>query len=194
MRVNWTGFIGSPGYTNLFFEPVPESDPITQATVDAARAKVEAFIIAAKNYLPTVATLTVDGQAAEIDEQTGEIQTFWNVTPLTTQTGVMAGSYVAGTGACVSWSTGGVRKGRRVRGRTFLVPLAAGAFEADGTLAPAALTALRAAATTLATDSNGVRLVVYARTPKAIIPDGGAYDVVTAAVNDKAAVLTSRRD
>jgi hypothetical protein len=193
IKINWTGFIGSPGYTNLYFEPIPEGDPITQATVDAAHLKVQTWMIAVKPFLPTNVQITVDSQVAELDESTGEIQTFWTIAAPTLQTGTMAGSYTAGAGLCITWSTGGVRKGRRVRGRTFLAPLGGANYEADGTLNNANLGALRGAATTLAADSNGVRLVIYARTPGAIIPDGGAYDVTAASINDKVAFLTSRR-
>jgi hypothetical protein len=194
VKVNWTGFVGSPGYTNFHFEPVPESDPVTQATVDAAVAKVQAFITSVKGNLPPVVSTGIDAAVAEIDEVTGDIQTFWNAVVTAPAPGTMAGVYAAGTGCCISWSTGGVRNGRRVRGRTFIVPLSGGAFATDGTIDTGSLASIRTAATTLTTDSNGVRLVIWAKTPGAIIPDGGAYDVIGATVNDKAAFLSSRRD
>jgi hypothetical protein len=194
IKINWTGFIGSPGYTNLYFEPVPEGDPITQAVVDAAHLKVQTWMIAVKAFLPTNTTITVDSQVAELDEQTGNIEAFWTIAAPTLQIGTAAGAYTAGTGVCVSWSTAGVRKGRRVRGRTFIVPLGGGTYDTDGTIQAGSLTTLRSAANALHVDSNGVRLVVYARTPGAIIPDGGAYDVTGATINDKVAFLSSRRD
>ena len=194
VRINWTGFIGGPGYTNFHFEPVPEGDPITQATVDAAHTKVQTFMLVLKGYLPVNTTISVDPVVAELDEQTGKIEAFWNIVAPTVQIGTMAGAYTAGAVVCITWSTGGVRKNRRVRGRTFLVPVGGATFQSDGTIDNASLTAIRNAANALHVDSNGVRLVVYARTPGAIIPDGGAYDVITANINDKPAFLTSRRD
>lgn len=194
IRINWTGFVGSPGYTNLYFEPVPEGDPITQATVDAAHTKVQTWMLVVKGYLPVNTTIAVDPQVAELDEATGDLQGFWNIAAPTVQPGTMAGAYTSGAGVCINWSTQGVRKNRRVRGRTFLVPVGGATFQSDGSIENASLTALRNASTALAVDSNGCRLVVYARTPGAIIPDGGAYDVITATIADKPAFLTSRRD
>jgi hypothetical protein len=193
VKVNWTGFVGSPGYTNFHFEPVPESDPISQATVDSAVTKVSTFLTAIRPYLPLVVTTGIDPAVAEIDEQNGEIQTYWNATPPAATAGAMTGNYTAGAGFCVNWATGGVRKGRRVRGRTFIVPIGSTSMDTDGTFNASHLTAWRTAANALHVDSNGVRLVVWAKTPGAIIPDGGAYDVVTASINDKVAFLTSRR-
>jgi hypothetical protein len=194
IKVNWTGFIGSPGYTNLHFEPTVEGDPITQTLVDAAVSKVQTWLSAMRPALPTVVTTVVDGQVAEIDEQTGNIEAFWTATPAAAAPGTATGNYSSGVGLCINWSTAGVRNNRRVRGRTFVVPLASSAFSADGSFNDTNLAAWRGLATTLAADSNGVRLVVMARTPGAIIPDGGAYDVTTASINDRPAFLSSRRD
>jgi len=194
IKINWTGFIGSPGYTNLYFEPTVETDPWTQTLVDAAHAKVSAWMTSIKSYMPVNTTLTADSQAAEIDENTGNIQTFHTIVAPAVQTGTMAGAYTAGTGLCVSWSTGGVRNNRRVRGRTFVVPLGGVAYDSTGTIDNASLTTLRGAANLLHSDANGVRLVVWARPTGLLGIDGGAYDVTSATINDKVAFLSSRRD
>lgn len=194
VRINWTGLQGGNGYTNLHFEPVPESDVITQAAVDAAVAKVETFRTAIRPYLPPAVQLGVDAQVTELDEQTGNIEGFWTAAVSAPAAGTsVAGSHSAVSGLCISWGTQGVRKNRRVKGRTFIVPLGASGLDVNGTIDNTALTAFRNAANALHVDSNGVRLVIYARTPGALIPDGGAYDVISATIQDKAAVLTSRR-
>jgi hypothetical protein len=75
-----------------------------------------------------------------------------------------------------------------------MVPLGTNAYDTDGTLTATALAAMRPAAVALAGDSGGSRFVIWAR-PNDVIPvDGGAYDVITATIQDKVAVLTSRRD
>jgi hypothetical protein len=193
--VKWTGFVGSPGFTNLFFEPVVEGDPITQAIVDDAASKVSTWMGAIRAYLPTSVTLTLDPQVAEIDEQNGDIQAFWSLGASAPVTGTQAFSYSAASGYCISWSTGGVRNGRRVRGRTFVVPVSSSALAPDGSLDNTALGVFRSSATALANDGGGSRLVVWSRpTPGALIPDGGAYDITNVTVNDKVAILRSRRD
>jgi hypothetical protein len=75
-------------------------------------------------------------------------------------------------------------------GRTFLVPLASGAFENNGTLATTTLATLNAAATQLITDLAG-ELKVWHR-PNAAGP-GSNVTVLTAQVPDMAAVMKSRR-
>lgn len=194
VTLNWTGFVGGPGFTNLFFEPVPESDPISFVHVDAAVAKVQAFRDQFITAMPAVVRTVVDPAVAEIDEVNGEIQTYWNATVAASFPGTGTGNYSAASGACVNWSTGGVRNGRRVRGRTFIVPLANNAFSANGSLDDTLLTQWRTAANNLMADGPNVRLVVWHRPSKLLPIDGGAYDVTGASINDKAAVLTSRRD
>lgn len=194
VKVNWTGFVGSPGYTNLIFEPTVESDPITQTLVDAAVTKVQTWVSSLRLDLPPAVVTGIDPQVAELDEQTGEIVGFWNATVSAAAPGTSATTtFTSGSGFCISWSTQGVRKGRRVRGRTFVVPIAGNMYEADGSLNNARLTAWKTNADVLAGDANGIRLVIYARTPGAIIPDGGAYDVISSTIKDRPAFLTSRR-
>lgn len=194
VRINWTGFSGGPGYTNLYFEPTVESDPITQPIVDAAVTKVQTFLTSWRPYFaPTVFT-GVHAQVDEIDEVTGGIEAFWTATPTAAAGGTGSTGFSSASGACISWSTGGVRNGRRVRGRTFMVPLSSNAYDTDGTIHGTPLPIMRTAATTLTDDANGVRLVVWARPNPALPITGGAYDIVSATVSDKVAVLTSRRD
>jgi hypothetical protein len=194
VRVNWTGLIGGNGYTNLHFEPTVESDPWTQPLVDAAVTKVQTFMTSVRPFLPVFVVTGVDAQVSELEETSGTIQSFWTATPTAPAPGTSAvGPHSSTTGACVNWSTGGVRNGRRVRGRTFIVPLGSAGLGTDGTILDTALTTLRTAATTLTSDANGVRLVVWVR-PNPVIPiDGGAYDVVSSSISDRTAILTSRR-
>lgn len=194
VKVNWSGFVGAPGYTNLYFEPVPESDTITQPTVDAAVGKVQTFLGTWRQWLPTVVTTGVDSTVEELDEVTGALIGFWSATVAAPAGGSGSTAFASPAGACISWGTQGVRNGRRVRGRTFMVPLASSAYDTDGTIHGTHLPVMRTAANTLHVDSNGARLVVWARPNGSIIPDGGAYDVITANITDKVAMLTSRRD
>lgn len=194
VKVNWSGFVGAPGYTNLYFEPVPESDVITQPVVDNAVSKVQTFLGTWRQWLPTVVTTGVDSTIEEIDEQNGALQGFWSSTVAAPAGGSGSTSFASPAGACISWGTQGVRNGRRVRGRTFMVPLASSAYDTDGTIHGTHLPVMRTAANTLHGDAGGSRLVIWARPNGGIIPDGGAYDVITANITDKVAMLTSRRD
>jgi hypothetical protein len=91
----------------------------------------------------------------------------------------------------ITWLTGLVHQGRRVRGRTFLVPTANQFFDTNGTLAAAFLTNLRTAAA--AYIATAVNPAIWAR-PDPGTTNGAAFAVAAASVADKVAVLTSRRD
>lgn len=191
---NWTGLQGGNGYTNLYFEPIPEAGPITQAMVDAALAKVETFFTSWKAYRPPVTFTQVDPNVQEIDENSGEIRAFWAGVTAAPAAGLASNAgHSAAAGACINWTTANALNGRRVRGRTFMVPLAAVALDVNGTIDNTALTAMRTAAATLHADGTNVRLVVWHR-PTALGIDGGAYDVISSTISDKTAILTSRRD
>lgn len=194
VKLNWTGFAGGPGYTNLFFEPIPEADPITQARVDAAAARCLTFVTAIKAQLPDKVTVTVDPSVDELDEVTGKLQTVWTATTAGAgQVGALAATFAAGVGYVINWTTEGVRNSRRVRGRTFIAPIASNAMDVDGSLNAGNLTSWRAAATALRAQSDGIRLVIWAR-PNEILPlDGGAYFVSGSTINDRVAYLSSRR-
>ena len=193
VKVNWTGFIGSPGYTNLYFETTA-SDPWDQVYVDVAVAKVDTFLDTFAAYLPQGLSAAIDSTVAQLDEVTGTMTAVWTVTPPAATAGSSATAYGAGSGLCVTWITNEVQNGRIVRGRTFIVPLAGAGYDNDGSIYGTLLTNARAAATTLTSDSDGARLVVWKR-PNPIIPiDGGAYNVIGSNISDKAAQLRSRRD
>lgn len=194
VKVNWTGFVGSPGYTNLFFEPADEAAPIDQAAVDVATSKVQTFLTTMKTYLPSVVTVQVDPAIAELDEVTGDLQAFWSTTTaIPSQVGAIAGNFSAGVGFCISWGTDGVRNSRRVRGRTFIAPLAGSQYDATGSLQDGALASWRTAATALRDTGSNAHLVVYSRPGGTIIPDGGAYKVTSSNIADRVAYLSSRR-
>lgn len=194
VKVSWNGFVGGPGYTNLYFEPVPESDTITQPVVDNAVTKVQTFLTAWRQWLPPIVTTGVDATVEELDEVNGELMGFWSATVTAAAGGTGGTAFASVAGACISWGTQGVRNGRRVRGRTFMVPLAGSAYDTDGTIHGTHLPVMRTAANALHGDAGGARLVIWAR-PNTLLPiDGGAYDVITASISDKVAVLSSRRD
>jgi hypothetical protein len=104
--------------------------------------------------------------------------------------GTAASGYSSASGAVVGWITNGFHNGRRIRGRTFLVPLGGVAYDTDGTLSAAYLTKCRSAATLYVTNGSPA---IFTR-PQPGLSNGGATAVSAAQVNDKAAVLTSRRD
>lgn len=100
------------------------------------------------------------------------------------------GSYAAPVGARVTWETGSIVGGRRIRGRTFLVPLVSSTFDTDGTLTSANRTLIQNAANGLTNGlaGAGLSLAVWSPTTSTVSP------VVSGVVPDQATVLRSRRD
>ena len=196
LKINWTGFQGAPGYTNLHFESVAGA-AIDQATVNDAVAITQTWISSWRAYTPVLCFTGLDPTITELDEQSGAIEAFWTATVTAAAAGSSGGAYAAGSGACVTWSTDGVWNGRRVKGRTFIVPIGSTGLQDDGTLATTPLAAWRTATNTFAGAANLARLVVWRRPAVVLgetIPNGGAYDVNSTVINDKIAQLRSRRD
>lgn len=184
----WSGFTGAPGYTNFFFDAFGSGD-----LVDAETARVRAFFNALTLNLPADVDINVQGEAAILDEVTGELIGYANATTQpAVVAGVATGGYSAPSGATIGWQTEAVAKGRRLRGRTFIVPLSNGSYEANGTLTPGTIQALNAAANALIGDGSGPQLVIWSRP---VAGAGGSIGAVTGhRVPDLAAVLRSRRD
>lgn len=182
----WTGFVGAPGYTNFFFEGAgTEIDNHITAVENAFSQWIRA--------LPTVVTVELEDEYAILDEVTGQITGYVpSVVETVPHTGLDAGVYAGPTGGVVNWNTATVRNGRRMRGRTFLVPLSGESFQSDGSLASDTLGILRDGANALLNGAGSSQLVVWGR------PQGGSGGVsapVTGfSVPDMAAVLRSRRD
>lgn len=202
-KVEWTGFTGAPGYTNLFFGD--EGDFYTPEDVSQPVAKIDAFLNALNTKLPPSATTKLNHTVETIRVSDGALTDFDTAASFSRATGTGTGNYSAASGACVSWYTDGIRSGRRVRGRTFLVPLAGNALGPNGTLDDATVGTLQSAANDLiAPTASGARLYVFARpTPikdasgkptGAYNADGVAFPVTSARVPDKVAILRSRRD
>ena len=195
ITTRWTGFTGAPGFTVMHFRDFGGTDPIV-SDAQAAVDKVYAFFNAIKAWFPSQVTIQVLGEAEAIEDTTGILQDVLVATtpaPIVGTSGA-AVAYAAALGAVVSWRTGLVRNGRRIRGRTFLVPLSSVAFDNTGTLIATALTAFNAAATTLRDQTGIADLGVYAR-PSAPGAADGEWALITGhSVPDMGSILRSRRD
>jgi len=139
-----------------------------------------------------------------IEETTGEMVNILNATGGGSYlSNASAGQVMAGaSGAVVNWRTGVVRKGRRIKGRTFLVPLKTTVYDEDGTLTSAAIGTINSAAAALINTTGEADLGVYGRPTRQrgddgameTIPDGLWAVATSFNVPDMAAVLRSRRD
>jgi hypothetical protein len=179
----WTGAAGLPGYTRLKF-----MGDLDAAGATSAAARMRTFFDAIKSFIPQGITIGFNETAQIFNVQrelTGEVA----YTVPATVTGGGIGNYAAPVGLVVNWITGSFFNGRKVRGRTFIVPASNTAFFSDGTLQSSTMSTVVTAAQALA-----------AGTPNLGITSGNGVDtfalqnVTGASVPDRAAVLRSRRD
>lgn len=206
VKMRWSNFVGGPGYSVFHFRDfgASGSDAATVAEAQAACARVRTFADGLKTMLPYNLTLKVENDVEVIEDSTGELVDILNGgNPLEVLgTAPQATTYAAPVGAVINWRTGLVRNGRRIRGRTFLVPLAGTAYQNDGTLSTGTIQALQTAADALVNSAGTPDLGVYARPTRVTDPNGTVSTAsdgmwaaaTTATIPDLAAVLRSRRD
>jgi hypothetical protein len=193
-KIRWNIPNAGAAYSVMHFDTNSGSTP-TQADADEVVAKLAAFVTAIKGDIPPQVTLQVINETEEIVAATGTMLGVYAGPAQTAVPGTAgaASPWAAAAGAVIGWSTAGVRNGRRVRGRTFLVPLSSEAFDTDGTIKTVPLGRLQTAATNLLAQGTNVQLAVYARPTAPGASDGVSFDAVSARVPDMGAILRSRR-
>lgn len=188
ITATWGGFRGAPGYSNFYFGGAAADDTDAESLAEAVRSFFNAFRV----DLPSSVTISIQPSAEIIDETNGQITGQVDFTPPETITGGTNATYSAASGAVVNWNTAGYRNGRRIRGRTFVVPLSNAAYDTAGDISTASLGLLRNGAAFLTSGVSVLPFVVWARPNDGA--NGTAEPVVSATVPDLGAVLRSRRD
>lgn len=195
LKIQWTGFSGAPGVTQLALA-LP-----TEADLSATIADVSLATASLTQYLPAGVTLTVLGDVDVFEAETGTLTAEISGTAGTPRTGTATGAMIAAQGGCVNWTTGTIANGRRIRGRTFIVPMSYDTFDTDGTLSAGGKGAVQAFASAMLNYTSTAatnRLAVWSRPRVASETQAarvGALGIITGAtVPDLAVVLRSRRD
>lgn len=188
VTARWAGGAIGSGFSNFYFL---DGTSTAQAAADSARAFLFSAYGAAQALLPTGISISFTAGVDVLDVVTGALQGTVAITPPANVTGSGTGAYAAPAGACVTWLTGGVVNGHRLRGRTFLVPMTGAAFENDGTLSATTLSSINSAATSMI--SAAPDFAIWHRPAAGGAGGGGATAVAAFRVADQAAVLTSRR-
>lgn len=182
--VQWSGTPVVGGGVNVLYFAADSGVPDPAA--------IRAAYDAMKTSLPPSVTIQVAGSGNVIEDTTGVLQSVWSGTTPTAVTGTSgAAQSAAGVGACVNWLTGGIVNGRKLRGRTFLVPLSVGSYDDQGTLESATVTRLNSFAAAMMASGP---LAVWHRPTTAGGSDGNSYGVISHTVRDHVAFLGSRRD
>lgn len=194
-QVIWDGFPGAPGYST-FYSTVSDQE---QHDPTVAPLTIREAFTNLLPILPDDVQLRVSSEAEILEDTTGELVAVEGISPaVPALNGTGAATYSAPSGAAVEWRTAGLRRGRRVRGRTFLVPLGSNAYQEDGSLTPIALLAINGFIDEMVA-TDGAALMVWSRPVRnpdtgAIEEEGEAFRIWSGTVRDRVAVLRSRRD
>lgn len=177
--VTWTTGPGGLGLSVFY------SQDAADATADLFN-----FFNAIKGGFPTAVSWSIPSAGDKIDPLTGILNGSWSGGSAATLVATGATSlYAAGTGGFIRWNTDVIENGRRLKGRTFLVPLLADQYDAQGTINNAVITSWQTAANTLvATD----KLVIWHR-PTGGAANGSSADISSAVAPDKVTSLRTRR-
>lgn len=194
IRVNaaWQNWPGAPGVSHFYLD----GQDLTglQGRIDAIRTFFNALVA----YLPSNLTIQVPSSGDLVETATGTLSGVWSVgTTPAVVTGGSTAAYAGNAGMVTHWLTDGFVAGRRVRGRTFIVPCTSAVFETNGSPTASAITGMKAAADALITSMAG-KMLVWARPfvdPAGVKPPrtGSASVVNGSRVPDLAISLRSRR-
>lgn len=198
VTAKWSGFNGAPGYSVLHFSVLglgTDGGEFPDSTyADGAAQKTANFFSAIESLIPDPITITVEPEIEMLDETNGQLIEVFAAPSTPAAVGTNTGFYAGPVGAVVNWRSNAVRNGRRIRGRTFLVPLASGAYGQDGSLLPSSQATLQAAATAFGSTAAAPFLGIWARPTTSESTDGQWAAIASSTVPTLAAVLRSRRD
>lgn len=180
MMVEWSGGAGLPG-VNVVYNDGTSTDAI---------ADLNTFFAAVDAFIATGITVRTPSSGDNIEDSTGTLIGDWSGASGSTFTGSGGATYAAGVGVRLQLNTSGIKNGRRVRGGMFICPLAAGAYDAQGTLDDGDRAAIQSAADALAAAGN---LVVWSRPNPFGSSNGSSHPVTSITVPDRITALRSRR-
>lgn len=182
-RALWSVPGGGTGYTVLHFTIAGTSGAAQQIAED-----VQDFFTGLSGQLPDDIDVSFDSEVLDLDEA-GTLTAVWPVTPPAAVSGVSTAVYSRAQGARIDWSTDTIVAGRRLTGRTYVVPIRSTSFDTVGLLTSSDQAAFQTEADDFITATGLNRpLRVWSRT------NASSAVVQTAAIPSKGAVLRSRRD
>lgn len=191
VRTTLSGWVGGPGLMTHYFE----CDTEDIAAVVRCRAHVrDLFTNAYHALMCSNTTWLVQTAVDELTTSDGHVtNTFNDATVLTAAGTGGASQSPPATAGLWRLNTSTWHSGRRLQGRTFLSPLAAGALEVDGTWPNATVATVNTAAAAVISGLPATDKFVVWHRP--VSGAGGLTGACTSMVlQDKLAVLTSRRD
>jgi hypothetical protein len=182
-RAIWTVPGGGTGYSVFHL-----NDPSDGTQAQLSAVAIRGFFSANIGLFPDDVTIEFDDEMRVLSN-TGTLQSVWPIAPPASVTGTQTLNYSRAAGIRVNWLTGAIVGGRRLNGRTFLVPASSGAFDTVGQVNDATVTAVQGTAQDLIDDLDAqAGLVVWSRT------HAFTAGVQSASVPKAGAILRGRRD
>lgn len=182
--VEWSGLAVEGNGVSTFYT--------SNSTTGTYLAALREFFFSLRGMFPDGVSLVFPGAGDTINDATGELNGTWTSSAPAVVTGTQTGVFAQGVGARMVWRTAGITRGRRVRGTTFLVPIAGNQYGTDGTLADGVATGMASAGATLrAADSGSMR--IWSRPSGPSASDGASHAVTSAEGPDAVSWLRSRR-
>jgi hypothetical protein len=192
--VTTDGWDGAPGINVLMFSAGTLLD-LNDVAVQSAYDEIHTLFSDLKTYLAPGLTVNVSTEAGIIDAATGDLV---NIIPVATSGGPITSTGSSGevTRAAqlnVRHTTDVFLRGRRLKGRSFIGPIAAGLFDSQGNIASASAAFVTNKFVAM-TSGVGVRLAVWQRPSTANGGVGTFGDVVLSECQATPGILRSRRD
>lgn len=191
-RAILSGFPGAPGVATMYFLD-------TATYMDSAVTLWTSLA----NTMPTDVTIQIENSGDVINDATGVLVDTWHEPAVDAIHATLSGTYAAPTGYLIGWETDQILDGRRLRGKTYVVPAGSSMFSANGSLNDATIVGYVEAAQAFITAQSS-SFVVWHRpfagspavgTRPARPAHAGGHGLVTACrIPDEAVVLRSRRD
>lgn len=182
LRVEWGGTTVPGGGVSTFY---------LTGDMTGVPAAFVTFFTSLASYMQSGTQWTIPGTGDVIYAEDNELTGGWTASGGGVVNASHTGTYGAGVGARIKWSTNAVFNGRRKFGTTFLVPMPAAYYDSDGTIHTDFVTAVNSALTTLV-GAVSPDLKVYTRPTST---HGFALSAVSSAqLVDKVSWLTTRRD
>lgn len=187
VRAVWTGLPGGAAVSTFY------SDGGGVPNIAALKSAFDSI----QNFVPQGVSVLVENQGDQINDADGSLIGNWSTTAVSASAMLGTGSYSSASGAQIGWTTGGIHNGRRLRGRTFVVPLVVACYTTTGTLGTSTTTALQGFADQVK-NATGMKYLVWGR-PRAAggrLPaaPGLSSPITGSKISNKVAVLRSRRD
>lgn len=180
----WQGARVGAGASVFHFESI--AGPTAAAGLATA---VRTLMQSLAGTLPNDVQISFDTEVRELAND-GTLIDVYPVTPPASVTGAGTTAFANGTGILVRHSTGVILNGRRILGRTFLVPVTGNSFADNGDVLGATQTTVNNAFATFITNSAtaGANFAVWSRANAAVAP------VVSSSAVSRPTTLRTRND